>query len=70
MGAGNMPSAITELGVVGALRQAMNFAKTLGIHSFNSMISSLIATHAEGLLLLQIYLDYDTGWQIKQLLGL
>jgi hypothetical protein len=69
-GAGNMPSAITELGVVGALRQAMNFAKTLGIHSFNSTISSLIATHAEGLLLLQIYLDYDTGWQIKQLLGL
>jgi hypothetical protein len=70
MGAGNMPSAITEIGVVGALRQAMNFANTLGINSFKSMVSSLIATHAEGLLLLQIYLNYDTGWQIKQLLGL
>jgi hypothetical protein len=70
MGAGRMPSAITEIGVVGALRQAINFANTLGINSFNSMVSSLIATHVEGLLLLQIYLDYDTGWQIKQLLGL
>jgi hypothetical protein len=68
--AGNMPSAITETGVVGALRQAMNFARILGINSFDSMVSSLIATHTEGLLLLQIYLDYDTGWQIKQLLGL
>lgn len=70
MDAGNMPSAIIDIGVVGALRQAMNFANTLGINSFNLMVSSLIATHAEGLLLLQIYLDYDTGWQIKQLLGL
>jgi len=69
-GAGNMPSAIIDIGVVGALRQAMNFANTLGINSFNSMVSSLIATHAEGLLLLQIYLDYDTGFQIKQLLCL
>jgi len=70
MDAGTMPSAITEIGVVCALRQAMNFANALGINSFNPMFSSLIATHAEGLLLLQIYLDYDTGWQIKQLLGL
>jgi hypothetical protein len=65
-----MPPAITEIGVVGALRRAMDFANTLSISSFKSMVSSLIATHAEGLLLLQIYLDYDTGWQIKQLLGL
>jgi hypothetical protein len=70
MGAGIMPPAITEIGIVGALRQAMNFANTLGINSFNSMVSSFIATHAEGLLLLQIFLEYDTGWQIKQLLGL
>jgi hypothetical protein len=70
MGAGIMPPAITDHGVVGALRQAMNFAHTLGINSFNSMVSSLIATHAEGLLLLQIFLEYDTGWQIKQLLSL
>jgi len=70
VGPGNMPSAITEIGIVGALRQAVNFAQTLGINSFNSMVSSLIATHAEGLLLLQIYLGYNTGWQIKQLLGL
>ena len=70
VGPGTMPSVITEVGIVGALRQAVNFAQTLGINSFNSMVSSLIAVHAEGLLLLQIYLDYNTGWQIKQLLGL
>jgi len=70
MDAGTMPSAITEIGVVCPLRQAMNFAHTLGINSFNSMVSSLIATHAERLLLLQIYLDYDTGFQLKQLLCL
>ena len=70
MGAGKMPSAIADVGAVGALRQAINFANTLDIKSFNSMVSSLVATHAEGLLLLQTYLGCDTGFQIKQLLCL
>jgi len=67
---GDMPSAFLDPGVIGALRQAISFGKTLGIKSFTSMISSLIGTHAEGLLLIQTCSDDNTGWHMKQLLRL
>ena len=65
-----VPSDIVDSGVVNHLRQAIIFAKTFGIESFVSMATSFIAPHVDKLLLLQPYHEYDTGSQMKELLGM
>lgn len=66
----DMPSDIVDAGAVDALGQALRFAKTFEIDSFVSMATSLITPHVDKLLLLQTYHRYDTGSQMKQLLGM
>jgi hypothetical protein len=66
----DMPSVIVDAGIVDALRQAITFAKTFEIEAFISMATSLIAPHVDQLLSLQTYHEYDTGSQMKEILGM
>lgn len=67
---GDPPPSIFDDTIVETLKRSIKFAKAWGIVSFDRMITPLMNDYAEKLVDLQAYADYETGSQIKRLLGL